>query len=595
MVFLDYIKKKKMTDATDLLSSAKAQYWQRHSSTWILAFTLCMLSLAMLYQFGYLRALQRLTVTTEQDVNHQLELQVQILESHLEKYRLLPVLMGQHGDKSSWKDSDPASNATQLWLRQLNYLSGSFDTLILSTQGEIIASAQDLNKRFYNSSLLRALTVAPKEGRLGRQYFNIDENHSLYAFSSFIQANAEPIGILVFMVNLEPVAQSWAIATAKLIATDDKQRVVLASNAALIGTTLIESKQLKRKTNQVVSSVQLNTVGWTVTAHASIDNKSIARLTILTALLVCLIIISIFTLFVRRREKLILIQQKDLLHAQELEQKILVRTSELQQTNKLLSQEVNDRRMAEEQLKTTQQELIQSAKMAAIGQMSTTLSHEYNQPLATMRTYAENGIKFLALNKIDSVADNLDRIIQQTDRLGNLSRILMSFARKPSDQSDNINIHSCVEESFMLVRPRVKAASLSLSHNIAETDTAYGNSVQISQVILNLLTNAIDAINDSDLVNQSHRVMVSYQRNTHYVSISIEDSGPGVSLENQIHIFEPFYTSKQAGAGLGLGLPIVKDIMKEHRGNIYLTQSSLGGACFTIELPNKPNKSKTPT
>jgi two-component system C4-dicarboxylate transport sensor histidine kinase DctB len=139
----------------------------------------------------------------------------------------------------------------------------------------------------------------------------------------------------------------------------------------------------------------------------------------------------------------------------------------------------------------------------------------------------------------------------------------------------------------MLVKPRIKKSNTSLSHSISESAIAYGNSIQISQVILNLLTNAIDAINDSTSSYDKQLITVSYQDHEEFTSILVEDSGPGIIDSDKSQIFEPFFTSKKTGAGLGLGLPIVKDIIKMHHGKLALTQSTLGGACFTIELPKK--------
>ncbi|MFC3700477.1 sensor histidine kinase [Reinekea marina] len=545
-----------------------------------------MLSILIILQFGYARALARLTIATEQDVNHQLELQVQILESHLEKFRLLPVLMGQHGDKTKWIPSSSNLTQTESWLRQLNYISGAFDTLILNEQGHILASAQSLSRSMYSENVLKQLASSPLEAKLGRQHLTIEDNQSLYGFSSLYRLNNYPESILVFMVNLEPVAQSWAIATANLIATDSNNQIVMASDQQLIGKKLLKTEQLKETNHHVISHIDLHTLGWTVSAQSYIDKQSIIRFTLLSSLLICFIIIGIFTLITKRREKLLLIQQKEIQHAQELEHEIDVRTAELRNTNERLRKEVSERILTEQQLKTTQQELIHSAKLAAIGQMSTNLSHEYNQPLATMRTYAENGLKFLRLNKYEQAMDNFERIIQQTARLGDLSKTLMSFARKPSEKQSIVNMYACVEEAFMLVQPRVKSKKIILKHQVPKTAKVYGNAIQLSQVMLNLLSNAIDAVTDAQHHLSSPQVLVSFQITEAYIDISVEDSGDGIDSANRDSIFEPFFTSKKSGAGLGLGLSIVKDIIKSHGGKIVTRQSQLGGACFTISLPN---------
>jgi hypothetical protein len=136
----------------------------------------------------------------------------------------------------------------------------------------LLASAREYDQPTYDSTVLKLLSSAPLQARLGRHYLRINHNHSLYGFSSLIQSDQLATYSLVFLVDLEPILQSWAIASAQLIAVDDRQNVVMASDAPLIGA---RAPVLNQSTQQVVSSVRLNTLGWTVFAHANINTKSL--------------------------------------------------------------------------------------------------------------------------------------------------------------------------------------------------------------------------------------------------------------------------------------------------------------------------------
>jgi two-component system C4-dicarboxylate transport sensor histidine kinase DctB len=252
-------------------------------------------------------------------------------------------------------------------------------------------------------------------------------------------------------------------------------------------------------------------------------------------------------------------------------------------TNRYLSDEISERKLAEKQLTLKHKELVHSAKLATIGQMSTTLSHEYNQPLAAMRTYAENAQKLIDLGQFEPVKDNLARIIHQTDRMGQLSKTLLSFAGKPNQPMGKIDVLSAVQEAKVLTQSRLKKAGIQFDYEVEPGLTLKGHSLQFSQVTVNLITNAIDALTQEE--TPKGRIVLSAQTKGDVAILMVEDDGPGIDHSILDQLFEPFVTTKSSGKGLGLGLSIIRDIVHDHEGQLSLSVSNVGGAAFRIEWP----------
>ncbi len=578
------VRKKKImaTDAIRQIDS-RQQYWQRNKGLWVIAFCLCVLTILSLHQVLYQRGFQRILNSAAEQARQELVLQIEILESHLEKYRLLPVLMARHGEKIDIQRPDVSTT----WLKQLAYVTGAHDVLILSDSGDLLHSARH-DVRHYPELSDTNLVIAPKEARLGRQYLYLDTETQLYGFSSTLIRSTTERYILVFMVDLAQVFESWSLSGTAILAFDDSGAITLASERDWIGRTRADVDRFAQNPDYAMAATDLETMGWHILAYQPIERIFLLRQMWYASALAVLSIVIFFTLFIRRRELQVKAVLRDRLYAAELERQINFRTAELQSANENLTEEVSERRRAEQQLKATQKELIHSAKLATIGQMSTTLSHEYNQPLAAMRTYADNALQFIQRGRTEPVVENLQRIIAQTDRLGDLSKTLMSFARKPDDDFDQVNLSACISEAIMLVQPRLNKSAIQIDNQVAANTLVTGRTVQVSQILVNLLINAIDAIRSHSGMGVEHRIRIRCQSDTKSVCIQIEDSGPGIEHDKLDTIFDPFVTTKGNGQGLGLGLSVVKDIVRDHHGQLTVARSDLGGANFQITLPRWP-------
>lgn len=264
----------------------------------------------------------------------------------------------------------------------------------------------------------------------------------------------------------------------------------------------------------------------------------------------------------------------------ELENRVLERTFELEQTNKLLRQEI-------EQHSDTQQELIQTAKLAVLGQLSAGLNHELNQPLTAIRAFADNGLKFLARENYGQAQANLEHIKQLGHHMGDIIARFKVFARKGDVQQGAIAVHSAILGAFRIMAPRYKEVDIELDIGQDQALFVTGDMVFLEQVLVNLLANAADAVEEvaQTQPGRKKRVEIHQQNLGGQVAICVRDSGKGLSAEAQQHLFEPFFTSKSSGAGLGLGLSISQRIVEVMGGQISATNLACGGAEFCVRLP----------
>lgn len=261
-----------------------------------------------------------------------------------------------------------------------------------------------------------------------------------------------------------------------------------------------------------------------------------------------------------------------------------------------LYMEIDERKKTELALKQTQEELIQAAKLAVLGKMSASISHELNNPLAAIRSFAENGKRFIAKGETERTVDNLSRISALTDRMATISQQLKSFAQKTdSDELVVAKVHPIVLSSIDLVMPQVKANQIKLNTHIEETSLqAKVNPIQLEQVLINLLTNAIDELSgppadDSPDIKQPNmkqidmkQIDITLQAKNNRLQLFIDDTGRGIDDELVSQLFEPFYTTKKNG--LGLGLSISQQIMQTMGGTISVENRPKCGTRFILSI-----------
>jgi len=325
--------------------------------------------------------------------------------------------------------------------------------------------------------------------------------------------------------------------------------------------------------------------GWRVnilTPSGSARTEALGLLAILW--LVILIAGLSAAILLQRRAQLLerIAAQREL--AETLEARVQERTRDLNSANTQLRQEVEERTRTEDRLRQTQAELVQAGKLAALGQMSAALSHEFNQPLAAVKSYAENAATFLDRGRGDEARENITRISHMADRMASISKHLRNFARRPQDQLRDIPLRAVIRDALDLLDPRLRRAKVDLILDLPPEDDeimVVGGRVRLQQVLVNLLSNALDAM--ADVSAPILHLSVTDEADD-MIALRLRDQGHGLSQDAQAQLFDPFFTTKEVGQGLGLGLSISYNIIRDFGGRIEARNHPEGGAEFSLHL-----------
>ena len=233
------------------------------------------------------------------------------------------------------------------------------------------------------------------------------------------------------------------------------------------------------------------------------------------------------------------------------------------------------------ELRETQQQLIQSEKMASVGQLAAGVAHEINNPLGTILLYSHMILE--KLEQKDDRREELDTIAKEAARCRDIVRGLLDFARQRKLQVENVNVNKILEEALSLVaaQPSFQKVKVLITLDPSLPPTG-GDPVQLKEVFLNILSNAVEAMPEGGAVTVSSRFLDGAARQ---IEVMIRDTGQGIPPENLDKIFMPFYTTKKIGQGTGLGLAIAYGIVKMHRGAIEVKSKVGEGTAFWVKLP----------
>lgn len=271
-----------------------------------------------------------------------------------------------------------------------------------------------------------------------------------------------------------------------------------------------------------------------------------------------------------------------------LEKRVKARTAELDDANSSLREEVQVRRDTEQRLRKTQKDLVQAGKLAALGQMSAALSHEINQPLAAVKSYAENARAYITRNRVEDADSNIARISEMADRMAKISGHLRNFARQPTDTLKPVLVHDAILEAIAILDPKLGQAKTKVTVESSDKQIwALCGRLRLQQVIVNILTNAIDAMDGKG----ENTITIHTEQTDKGVFIYIRDHGPGLAPSQIDQVFDAFFTTKDAGSGMGLGLSISHNIIEDFGGKLSGTNHPDGGAYFTVQLvPSEPGE-----
>ena len=238
----------------------------------------------------------------------------------------------------------------------------------------------------------------------------------------------------------------------------------------------------------------------------------------------------------------------------------------------------------EQELRDKQEQLIQAGKLATLGELTTGVAHELNNPLNNIQLYIGNVLDLLERGPLDAgyTRDELEKAIAQVGKAAQIISHLRTFGRVALVTNEPVRVNEIIYRSLSLLQEQLRLRDINVSIYVSEADPVVrGNPIQLEQVFLNVLGNARDAVSSLS----EREITVTTEADDDCVYIRFTDSGPGIPDGLQERIFDPFFTTKEVGQGTGLGLSITYGIVKEHKGDISVTNVSGAGACFSIVLP----------
>ncbi len=555
-----------------------------------------------------------------------LGLAVAALKGQMSRYEKLPELIADQDDiKDLVANPGDAARvaAANLHLKEINALLESSDIYVMMPDGTTIAASNfDTGTSFVGENFeYRPYFRDALAGGLGR-FFALGTTSLKrgYYFGAPIRVDGVISGVVVFKVDIDAIERSWQGGDYEIIVADPEGIIFMTGRpewlysglAPLTEDRLARTAATRRYANAplrdlpvtrtayqdglelmtiaggdtqreyLVVAEEMPEADWTV--KVLLDTAS-ARSQALTATIVALLAVALGLMaaafYLQRRTRLRERMQLQREAQEELERRVEERTADLAALNRQLEVEVSERRAAEIQLRRTQSDLVQAGKLAALGQMSAALSHEFNQPLGAARTYADNALVLIDRDRLPEARDNIVRISSLTDRMASISRHLRNFARKPNQRLRPVLLADVVHDTQEIIAWRLRSADASLDIDLGDEEIAVmAGSVRLQQVLVNILSNAADAVEGTE----NRTIRLTARRQGDKVLIDIRDHGPGVAEGIAERIFDPFFSTKGVGKGLGLGLSISYNIVKDFGGLLSVRNHPDGGAQFTIEL-----------
>ncbi|WP_315832283.1 sensor histidine kinase [Bradyrhizobium prioriisuperbiae] len=592
---------------------------------WLLPVAAAVVVLLALDQSAHIWAEQRALAGLRSEAEATASQRVAVLQSEIEKQRALPFVLAQDPDVRQALSRPNAATIDPLNRKLATLAAGTRAGVIylLDITGLTIAASNYETPISFvgnNYAFRPYYQLAMANG--GAEAFafgTVSQQPGLY-LSRRIDATSGPLGVIVVKVEFQEIEAEWHRFAERVFVLDDRGIVLVTSEATwrFMSTVPLSSEQqdsiraslqfgnaplnllpvhpkggrpgmvsvqpprAKAPIDFIEVAAAVPTTTWTLhlltPTHAAITIATTAARAL--ALLGGVFSLGVIALWwIRRRS-----QQQQRIQAEntrrELEDRVRDRTAELEDANTRLRSEMTERQRAQTVLNQLQDELVQANKLTVLGQIAASVAHEINQPVAAIRTFADNGATLLARNDLQQTRDNLARIASLTDRIGSITGELRAFARKSPSKVEAVSLQSTIDGALLLVGHRLRQQAIGFELTIAGGDIIIAaDRIRLEQVFVNLLQNAIEALTG----HLEPRIRIDAVSTDDRVSITVSDNGPGLPDTVMQSLFVPFTTTK--ATGLGLGLVISKDIVSELGGSFSGSNAAIGGAIFTVTLP----------
>ncbi len=586
-----------------------ARFIKRVSPWWLLIVGLCVAS-GVVWQAGrwtYAVELESLIKTGEE----RLTLYTGTLRGALSRYAYLPYVLARNGEVLALLESGRAADQVNLYLEDLNQEAGCQALYIMDATGTTRASSNWREPLSYvgKNYGFRPYFTAAKNNRQGRFFaIGVTTNQPGFFMSHPVYREERFLGAVVVKVDLDPLQADWREGGETILVSDAngvlflssrddwKYRSLLpltAEQQELIrtgrqygsepielvplqtGKSLGPDQRIVRtgKLNYLMLSRTIPSLDWTLYHLASLEpvqerTQAVATIgTILSLLLLAL------GMYARERRQKQLSRHK----AREAE---AIKTINLR-----LQDEIEEHCRTEHALRNTQAELVQHSKLAALGQMAAGIVHELNQPIAAIRTHAASGRLLLDRREEEKARESFTSVTRITDHMASITAQLKTFAYKTPRSSEPVDVQTCLLAALEMTEALLSEMVIVVkTQQPPEPVIIKGGGSRLEQVLVNLIRNSVDAMRDVE----RRALKITTTQNDEMVEITLCDSGSGIEEQNLAELFNPFFTTKEVGKGLGLGLSISYRIITDLGGTIRALNNPEGGASFVVRLPVIP-------
>ncbi|MBU2982224.1 sensor histidine kinase [Lentibacter algarum] len=533
---------------------------------------------------------QRFTENTRNRAELRLALYSGNLISELKRNSIVPQLLSRDPALIGALSSSDFSQSTQRLISFVEEI-GAASLILLDAGGRTVAATdrgrlgEAHRSQPYFVDALRSndtiFTTVPRESGGYR-----------FVYARRINLQAETLGVILVEVDLAKFERGWAGISDAVLVTDSEGTIILATEPRWRGVS--EANALSREpAESAIQRAIRATQDWTsLSPDAYVQGEAVMRKETRVAFRGWRM--ASFTTYSSVRERVNGVLALEImgfaillsLGFYLLSRKSAVRmalfqreSAELRRLNARLQREIAEREKMQGQLEVAEQSLAQSSKLAALGEMSAAVSHELNQPLAAMKTYLAGARLLLARNRPDEAVSSFLRIDDLIERMGAITKQLKSYARKGQDKLTPINMGDALTSALSMMEPQLKLRHVKIDRVLPSWPVyVMGDRVRIEQVMVNLIRNALDATRQ-EADPEVELILAAGET----ASLMVRDNGPGI--DDLDALFEPFYTTKEPGEGVGLGLAISSGIVNDLGGRLTARNSIAGGAVFEMQLP----------
>ncbi|SFS11834.1 sensor histidine kinase [Yoonia litorea] len=552
-------------------------------------FVICMFAVVVIYVSNQFLT-QRFTETIANRAEVRLALHVSNLMNELQRNAVVPQLLARDPDLIEALSDNDYSQTTARLLSFVDEI-GAASLTLLDREGRVVA-ATDRSRIGENLRSSGQFVDATRSNQTVFTTYQDSEGQFDFIYSRKVEADGNLAGVVMVEVNAPRVESGWVGVSDAVFVTDSEGTIILATEPRWRGFTEAEALARQSAPSAIERAIRV-TRGWAAlppdayvsgeavlrremrvphqgwrmvsfTTYASVRDR-VNGILALEAMGFAILLAFLFWSLSRKTASRLVFFQRE--------------SAQLRALNRRLQREIAEREKVEKTLEVAEQTIAQSSKLAALGEMSAAVSHELNQPLAAMKTYLAGAKLLLQRERPDEALSSFQRIDDLLERMGALTRQLKSYARKGTDAFEPVDTGAAVSTALSLMEPQLKARAVNIVRIIPDEPVmVLGDRLRLEQVIINLLRNALDATKSSQ--NPTVEILLA---KGDIVSLTIRDNGPGI--ENLDELFEPFYTTKQPGDGVGLGLAISSGIVNDLGGRLTARNAADGGAIFEVQLP----------